>query len=212
MKNFSPVDRFLIGAQTFLQTCFATPSGTGRANPANTLPRDTLDAKTAKQSARLMRVNHVGEVCAQALYQGQALTSRNPAVKEKLARAAEEENDHLKWCSERLIELNSHRSYLNPVWYAGALGMGVAAGICGDEYNLGFLAETENQVVEHIDRHLGKLSPEDYRSAAILKQMRIDEQEHAQTALQAGASHLPWPIPQAMKWVSRVMTISAQYI
>ena len=211
-RHYSTVDTAIVAGQRFLETCFASPAGTGRPRPGR-MNRDTeMTAEHKRRSAQLMRVNHVGEVCAQALYQGQALTCRDAKLKVHLSHAAEEENDHLRWCSDRLVDLGSHKSYLNPVWYTGALGIGVIAGFCGDKWNLGFLAETEHQVVAHIERHLEKLPSEDTASQEILRQMREDELGHAHTAISAGGVPLPWPVPTVMKIVSRVMTFTARYI
>lgn len=159
-----------------------------------------------------MRVNHAGEVCAQALYQGQALTARNTDVRAKLERAAQEENDHLAWTAERLGELGARPSYLNPLWYTGSLAIGAIAGMIGDRWSLGFLAETEHQVVEHLEGHLTRLPAEDRRSRALVEQMREDEGRHATTALEAGASELPLPARRIMRLVAKVMTTTAYWI
>lgn len=159
-----------------------------------------------------MRVNHAGEICAQALYQGQALTARNPRVRSKLARAAQEENDHLAWTAQRISELGARPSYLNPAWYAGSFALGAIAGLAGDRWSLGFLAETERQVVEHLDRHLARLPPEDRKSAAIVAQMREDEGHHATTAEQAGAAELPRSLKRMMRFASSIMTSSSHWL
>jgi len=158
------------------------------------------------QSAALMRVNHVGEVCAQALYQGQALTSRSADVREKMNEAAEEEIDHLNWCFRRIEQLDSHTSYLNPIWYLGSFALGVGAGLAGDRWSLGFLAETERQVVEHLESHLDRLPEEDTVSRAIVAQMAEDEAKHAEMAIDNGAAELPDMVKTAMKLTARVMT------
>ena len=160
----------------------------------------------------MMRINHSGEVSAQALYQGQALTSRNKDIKEKLRLAALEENDHLDWTKNRLHELDSHASVLNPLWYGGSFALGALAGAVGDKWNLGFLAETEHQVVEHLESHLNKLPGGDLRSRAILEQMKVDEQKHATTAIESGAAALPPPVKTLMAAMSKVMTGSTYYI
>ena len=152
-----------------------------------------------------MRVNHTGEVCAQALYQGQAATARLVDVRESMAQAAEEEIDHLAWCEERLDQLHSHPSILNPLWYALSYGMGALAGIAGDKWSLGFVAETEDQVCEHLEDHLGKLPEQDKKSKAILEQMIIDEKQHGALARKAGGVELPLPVRQAMTAMSQVM-------
>ena len=153
-----------------------------------------------------MRVNHCGEVCAQALYQGQALTARDPAARQALRHAADEEVEHLAWTQRRLAELGSHRSVLNPLWYAGSLAMGVAAGVIGDQWNLGFLAETERQVGAHLQSHLSELPQQDEKSRAIVSQMYLDEMSHAELADQMGAVPLPRPVPQLMQLTSKLMT------
>jgi len=157
-------------------------------------------------SASLMRVNHVGEVCAQALYQGQALTSRSVEVREKMNEAAEEEIDHLNWCFRRIEQLDSHTSYLNPIWYLGSFALGLGAGLAGDKWSLGFLAETERQVVEHLESHLDRLPEEDTVSRAIVAQMAEDEAKHAEMAMRNGAAELPEFIKRAMKATARIMT------
>ena len=157
-------------------------------------------------SARLMRVNHTGEVCAQALYQGQCLTARQPALYDMLRRAALEEGDHLRWCEQRLDELGGRTSVLNPAFYAGAFTLGALAGAAGDRWSLGFLDETEQQVERHLDRHLERIAPEDRRSRAVLAQMREDERHHAASAREAGAARLPLPLRLAMRAGSKLMT------
>ena len=159
-----------------------------------------------------MRVNHAGEVCAQALYQGQALTARGQQTRSQMEQAAEEENDHLIWCRHRVHELGGHTSLLNPLWYTGSLAIGAFSGLLGDRWSLGFLAETERQVVKHLDGHLQRLPEDDEKSRAILKQMKIDEGEHCTTALDAGGSELPVPARKLMTLVSRVMTTAAARI
>ena len=155
-----------------------------------------------------MRVNHTGEVCAQALYQGQALTARRPELKAAMSQAAGEEIDHLAWCEERLQELHSHTSVFNPAFYALSFGLGALAGIAGDRWSLGFVAATEDQVCEHLRDHLGRLPADDDRSRHILQQMLDDEQQHADKAREAGAVHFTGPVKQAMTLVSRIMTES----
>ena len=159
--------------------------------------------------AALMRVNHVGEVCAQALYQGQALTARDDAARDALARAAREEEDHLAWSAERIRELGGRPSLLNPFWYAGAFAIGAAAGALGDRWNLAFLAETERQVEEHLAGHLERLPEGDGRTRAVVEAMRADEARHRETALGFGAAELPGPVKHAMRLASKVMTTVA---
>ena len=163
-------------------------------------------------SARLMRVNHAGEVCAQALYQSQALTARTAKLREAMETASREENDHLAWCEERLEQLDSRKSYLNPVWYGGSFLIGSAFGAAGDRWNLGFLAETERQVVKHLARHLEMLPPDDSKSRAILEQMKADELAHGSAALAAGGVELPAPVRGVMSAVSKFMTRGAYWV
>lgn len=159
-----------------------------------------------------MRVNHSGEVCAQALYQGQALTARSDDIREKLERSAQEENDHLAWTAQRVDELGTHTSSLNLIWYAGSFAVGAVAGMVGDRWSLGFLAETEYQVVEHLTGHLTRLPAEDQRSRAIVEQMREDEGRHATVAIEAGAHNLPAPIKSLMRATAKVMTTAAHWV
>ena len=181
-------------------------------NPAQKIKQTKLSDKERKHAAGLMRINHVGEVCAQALYQGQALTALSDKVKQKMQECALEEVDHLAWCDDRIHELNSHTSYLNPAWYLGSLTLGIAAGLAGDKWNLGFVEETENQVVKHLDSHFEKLPKNDKKSLAIIEQMRIDEAKHAKTAKQQGAAELPYIIRQFMQFSSKIMTTTAYHI
>ncbi len=183
-----------------------------RINPAKNIPETLTTMSEKKQAARLMRVNHSGEVCAQALYQGQALTAKSIDIRIKLEQSGLEEYDHLAWCHTRINELGSHVSYLNPVWYAGSFTLGIIAGLAGDKWNLGFIAETENQVVEHLNNHLQKLPNNDLKSHAILQQMREDEQQHANTAMNAGGTELPQPIQTVMRITSKLMTYSSYWV
>ena len=159
-----------------------------------------------------MRVNHCGEVCAQALYQGQALTAKLPEVRQRMERAAQEENDHLDWCESRLKALDNRKSLLNPFWYAGSFLIGAAAGVAGDKWSLGFVAETEHQVEAHLESHLERLPSQDQKSRAVLEQMKTDEIHHAEMALEAGGAKLPAPIRLAMKLTSKLMTKSVYYL
>jgi ubiquinone biosynthesis monooxygenase Coq7 len=216
-REYNIIDETVEFLDTSIRTLFGKPITTIRKNPADKIINiiqnsETLSKSEQEKSAGLMRVNHCGEVCAQALYQGQALTARDPLIKAKFKQAALEENDHLVWCETRLNELNSHTSYLNPLWYLGSLSIGIIAGIAGDRWNLGFLAETENQVSEHLKSHLDKLPINDYKSRAIIEQMKIDEQEHATTAIEAGAHTLPIYIRYSMQLSSKIMTTIAFYI
>jgi len=211
-RRYSPIDELLIHIDRGLRTVFGRPPLTGRPHPAeHQLEADLSDAERT-QSARLMRVNHTGEVCAQALYQGQALTARDPAVREAMQQAADEENDHLAWCADRVEELGQRTSLLNPLFYMGSLAIGTLAGAVGDRWSLGFLAETERQVVDHLDGHLRRLPDADARSRAIVEQMKIDEGEHANAAVSAGAADLPRPVRDLMRLSSKVMTQSTYWI
>ena len=182
------------------------PQMAHRGYPANTVGEDTLTAEQKKKAAGLMRVNHAGEMAAQALYHGQALIARDPTLKDKLQHASDEEVDHLNWCRKRLEELGEQPSKLDPLWYAGSFAIGIAAGAVGDRWNLGFLAETEYQVVRHLDGHLEGLPQEDKRSRAIVEQMKVDELGHAHLAEGLGAAKLPEVVKSGMKLTSKLMT------
>ena len=208
----TPIDRFIVEFDTALRSVVGganaqrpTPGLESGANAA-------LDSEQRKHAAGLMRINHVGEVCAQALYQSQKLVARNSEIKEMLNHSGQEEVDHLAWCETRLKELGSHTSYLNPFWYAGSFAIGLAAGLAGDKWSLGFVVETEKQVESHLESHLQKLPEEDHRSRAIVDQMRMDEIEHGQAALHAGGVTLPEPIQKMMQAMSKVMTSTAYKI
>ncbi|BBU68657.1 2-polyprenyl-3-methyl-6-methoxy-1,4-benzoquinone monooxygenase [Fluviibacter phosphoraccumulans] len=199
------IDALIIEADKVLRTLFASQTSI-RPHPDQGLAEANLSEAERRHVAGLMRVNHSGEVCAQALYQGQALTSRDPAVRDALREAAHEEIEHLAWTEQRLRELGSHTSWLNPLWYAGSLTMGVLAGKLGDRWNLGFLAETEKQVTAHLESHLARLPESDIKSAAIIGQMAIDETSHAHTAEALGAAQLPPVAKQLMQQTAKVMT------
>ncbi len=205
-RHYTPMDTLLINVDQALRTVFGRPVTTGRPNPAASAPEAELAPFEQQEAGRLMRVNHTGEVCAQALYQGQALTAQLDQVRERMEQAAMEENDHLAWCEERMKTLGSHPSIFNPLFYAGAVVMGAVAGKVGDRWSLGFLAETEHQVVEHLNGHLNRLPTPDQQSRAILEQMKNDEERHATHALAAGGAELPLPIRALMKGVAKVMT------
>ncbi len=211
MRNYSPIDKLLLNLDTGLRTVFGQPVLTERPNPAENLPDAELSEAERVLAGRLMRINHAGEVSAQGLYQGQALTARLPEVRGKMKRAALEENDHLEWCERRARELGTHVSYLNPVWYVGSLAIGALAGAAGDKWSLGFVVETEHQVVRHLDEHLAQLPPHDQRSRAVLEQMKDDEAHHATLALHAGGAPLPAPVKTLMGLVSKVMTRTAYW-
>jgi ubiquinone biosynthesis monooxygenase Coq7 len=210
-RAFTPLDRLLIDAQNALGTVFGSPHAE-RANPGNDEAELVLDDAERRHAAGLMRINHVGEVCAQALYVGQAAVARDPITTADLLAAAAEETDHLAWCAERLRELDSRPSLLNPVWYAGSYAIGLAAGLRGDGWNLGFVVETERQVEAHLDEHLQTLPAADARSRAILETMKADEARHADHAEAQGARKLPPPIPTFMAMASNLMKAIAYRI
>ena len=212
MRHYSLIDQFLMHTDTALRTVAGKPQPTHRPYPAEDQEECPLEAAESRRVAGLMRVNHSGEVSAQALYQGQSITARNDEVREKLQQAALEENDHLVWTENRLQELGERTSLLNPLWYAGSFAIGAFAGALGDKWNLGFLAETEHQVVKHLDEHLGKIPASDERSRVILEQMKIDEAKHATTALDHGGAKLPTPVKLLMQAMSKVMTRTAYWI
>jgi ubiquinone biosynthesis monooxygenase Coq7 len=202
------VDRLIVEFDRALRTS-AGVTEAARESPAAAVAEAELAAEQRRHAAALMRVNHVGEVCAQALYQGQALTARDPAAKHELEQAAREEEDHLAWSAERISELGGRPSLLNPFWYAGAFAMGAAAGAFGDRWNLAFLAETERQVEEHLSGHLDRLPKDDERTRALVEAMRADEARHRDTALRLGAAELPSPVKRAMRLAARLMTTVA---
>lgn len=205
------IDDLIIGFDKGLRTVFAAAQ-TIRPTPGEALPEAGMTAAQRAHAAALMRVNHSGEICAQALYQGQAMTARDSHARAALEQAAQEETEHLAWTERRIAELGGRKSLLNPFWYAGSFAIGAAAGLLGDKWNLGFLAETERQVVRHLEGHLGRLPAEDGRSRAIVEQMRDDEARHATTALDHGGAELPAPVRTAMKASSKVMTGAAYFL
>lgn len=211
-RTYSPIDTLFGSLDQALRTVFGPPPEAQRPNPAAAQPEAGLDATARELAGRLMRINHAGEICAQALYQGQALTARLSDVREKMERAAQEENDHLAWTAERVRELGTHTSYLNPLWYAGSFAIGAAAGLAGDKWSLGFVAETEHQVIRHLEGHLARLSPQDAKSRAILEQMKEDEARHATVAIEHGAAEFPEPVKRLMRLTSKVMTTTAYYL
>ena len=211
-REYNPMDDLIGTVDQALRTLFGRPQVTGRNNPADSARDDTLSETQSTESARLMRINHTGEVCAQALYQGQALTARLDTVRDSMERAAQEENDHLAWCEQRIQDLGSHTSYLNPVFYAGSFALGALAGVLGDKWSLGFVAETERQVVRHLDDHLGRMAAGDQKSRAILEQMKVDETHHGTVALEAGGAPLPAPVKELMRAMSKVMTGTTYWV
>jgi ubiquinone biosynthesis monooxygenase Coq7 len=202
------IDEAIVQFDRALRTLFA-PAPTLRSVPGSDLPESELSEAERRHCASLKRGNHCGEICAQALYQGQALTSRDPGITRALERAADEETEHLAWTEQRIAELGGRKSVLNPLWYGGSLAIGLLAGRLGDRWNLGFLAETERQVEAHLDEHIAKLPEQDRRSWAILEQMKQDEVGHAETAVALGARELPAPVKILMKLSARVMTRTA---
>jgi ubiquinone biosynthesis monooxygenase Coq7 len=205
------MDRFLGAADSALRTLFAKPRSV-RPSPAVAGPETRLAAEERRRAGALMRVNHVGEVCAQALYTAQALATRDPQLRRQFENAAAEETDHLAWTAGRLGELGDRPSLLNPLWYAGAFGLGLLAGRLGDRVSLGFLVETERQVEAHLQSHLDRLPAGDQASRAIVAQMKADEAGHAQQALAAGAMELPAPAKALMRAAAKVMTTTAHYL
>ncbi len=204
-------DTLIVEFDRALRTLLA-PASTMRPVPGNDLPEAELSEAERAHVAALMRINHCGEICAQALYQGQSLTSRSDVARQSLEKAGQEETEHLAWTARRIEEMGGRKSLLNPLWYAGSLAMGVVAGKCGDRWNLGFLAETERQVEAHLEGHKMRLPEQDQRSRAILEQMRVDEARHAEMALQLGAKSLPSPIKTAMRLSAKLMTSVAYYV
>ena len=207
----SNIDKLIIGFDSALRTLL-TAAQTVRPVPGRDLPESELTESEKRLSCALMRVNHVGEVCAQALYQGQGLTARNQAVQQTLMQAAREETEHLAWTERRITELGGRKSLLNPFWYGGSFAIGMIAGVLGDKWNLGFLAETEYQVGAHLDGHLQRLPVNDEKSRAIVTQMKIDEACHATMALSYGGAELPLPVKFAMKLGSKFMTQTAYWV
>ena len=204
VRRPTPLDLLLGGFQRALDTV-AGAAVAARPSPGEALPLPELDAQGRRHVAGLMRVNHTGEVCAQALYDGQAAFARDPATRAHLETAAAEETDHLAWCAGRLQELDDRPSLLNPLWYAGSFAIGAAAALAGDRWSLGFVVETERQVEAHLGEHMQRLPPSDLRSRAILEAMQIDEARHADNALARGGQKLPSPIPTLMRSASAVM-------
>ncbi|HKB81738.1 MAG TPA: 2-polyprenyl-3-methyl-6-methoxy-1,4-benzoquinone monooxygenase [Burkholderiales bacterium] len=204
-------DRLILNFDRALRTLCARAASV-RPLPGGDLEESRLDEHDKRNAAALMRVNHAGEICAQALYHGQAMTARNQEVRQVLEHAAAQETEHLAWTEQRIDELGGRVSMLNPLLYAGSFAIGAVSGLLGDQWNLGFLAETEKQVEGHLDGHLGRLPEDDHKSRAIVAQMKEDEAEHARTALTQGGAELPLPARQAMRVVSRLMTGSTYWI
>ncbi len=205
-------DKFIVEFDQALRTTTGNTTSSQRPSPAVSMDKPTLEQNEKTLSGRLMRVNHCGEVCAQALYHGQALTAKSGRVNQAMLKAAEEETDHLAWCESRLKELDTHVSKLNPFWYASSYAMGALTGLLGDKVNLGFVAAIEEQVCKHLDEHLKKLPEQDHSSRVILETMRDDEKHHEETALQKGGARFPAPVKTLMTGVSRVMTRTSYWI
>ena len=212
MNQLSLLDKICLNVDKGLRFLSTFAKGSGRVDPDHGMPEPTLSKKERRISTGLMRVNHAGEVSAQALYLGQGLTARLTSVRGKMMQAASEEVDHLNWCKRRLSELNSHTSFLNPIWFAGSFVLGAAAGAIGDKWSLGFVAETERQVVKHLEEHMIKMSDRDDKSQRIITQMRDDESRHQAMAINAGAAEFPQWIKAGMQCMSRVMTTTAYWV
>ena len=205
------LDKLIIEFDKGLKTLTASAHSV-RPHPDKNVKEAELSAEEKRHALGLMRVNHCGEVCAQALYNGQSLTAKNPQIVDALQQASKEETEHLAWCEKRIHALGGHTSFLNPLWYAGSFTLGAIAGAIGDKWNLGFLAETEHQVGAHLEKHLHELPASDEKSRAILQQMKTDEAQHADTAISLGGAELPAPIKAAMKQMSKVMTSTTYYL
>lgn len=211
-RNYTLLDKICIGFDQALRALTNNVSAMASTYPAARVEEQMLDDSQRKHSAALMRINHAGEICAQALYQGQAVVSHSPQIQEKMQQAALEEGQHLEWCKQRLDELGSHTSYLNPLWYTGSFCIGMMAGMIGDKWSLGFVVETERQVIKHLESHLQLLPMQDQRSYKILKQMEQDEAKHRDEAIAAGAAELPDIIKQAMGFTSKIMVKTAYWV
>ncbi|OPX55490.1 ubiquinone biosynthesis monooxygenase Coq7 [Oceanospirillum multiglobuliferum] len=211
-RQHTPLDKLLISADTVLKTLIPGAAEPYRVSPARQEAELELSSVERKHAAGLMRINHTGEVCAQALYQGQALTAKLPEIREQMDQAAREEIDHLAWCEQRIRQLGSRPSLLNPVFYGLSFGIGAMAGAAGDQYSLGFVAATEQQVCKHLEHHLQELPSNDKKSRAVLEQMYIDEEQHAEQALSAGGIRFPTPVKLVMKMMSKVMTKSVYHL
>lgn len=212
LRDFTLSDHFICGIDKCIRTILPSSNTSSTTYPGDGINEARLSEKEKKKIAGLMRINHSGEICAQALYLGQSMTARDTSIRDALKEAAEEETAHLTWCAQRLKELDNRTSFLNPLWFIGSLSIGVFAGLAGDRVSLGFLHETENQVVRHLSAHLKKLPFEDLRTKAILEQMKIDEAQHASLALQQGAISFPNWVKRSMQLTSKVMTTITYYV
>ena len=210
-RRYSPLDKLFTELNRGLAPALETNAIADRPTPAQSLPEASMSDSEREHAMRLMRVNHAGEVAAQALYHGQAVTAKLPEVRAEMEHAAEEENDHLAWCEQRIRELGGEVSALQPFWYAGSFALGALAGAIGDKWSLGFVAETEKQVVKHLEEHETQLPAEDQKTRAILKQMKQDEAEHGEKAMQAGGAELPELVQLMMSLSSKIMTKTAYW-
>jgi ubiquinone biosynthesis monooxygenase Coq7 len=211
-RQLTPIDKLLAGVNNALRTVAAPAGRSARQSPSDEINAAELSAIEKSHAAGLMRVNHSGEVAAQGLYQGHATVARDPTIEQQMKHAAEEEFDHLAWCEQRLTELGSGPSRLSPVWYAGAFAIGAISGTLGDRWSLGFIAETERQVCDHLTSHLDKLPENDEKSRAVVEKMRDEEQEHGENAQDAGAADLPPPVRHLMQLTAKVMTKTAYWV
>lgn len=210
-RHYTLFDKICLGIDQAVRALTDNTQTTGQLYPAHEVESTPLSDEQRKHSAALMRINHAGEICAQALYHGQGIVSKSPVIQQKMQQAAMEEGDHLAWCRQRLYELDSHTSYLNPLWYAGSFCIGMAAGMIGDKWSLGFVVETERQVIRHLESHLHTLPANDERSYKILTQMEKDEAKHRDEALAAGARELPGIVKQGMALTSKIMVKTAYW-
>jgi len=212
IRNYSLLDKVCMGLDAAVRAVADNAKTTDRHYPAKDTKESKMSEADKKHSAGLMRINHAGEICAQALYHGQGFATKTESIKYKMQQSAIEEGDHLAWCKKRLTELGSHTSYLAPLWYAGSFSIGFTAGMIGDKWSLGFLAETENQVVKHLEKHINVLKTKDAKSLDILEQMQKDEAEHRDEAIKAGANKLPEPVQKLMALTSKVMVKTAYWV
>ncbi|MBV9576510.1 MAG: 2-polyprenyl-3-methyl-6-methoxy-1,4-benzoquinone monooxygenase [Gammaproteobacteria bacterium] len=211
-RHYSIIDRLCLNVDQAVRALSNNVKTTGKPYPAKEIEEFSLNDQQRQQAAALMRINHAGEICAQALYHGQSIISRTQAIQEKMQQAAIEEGDHLAWCQQRLEELGSHVSYLNPLWYAGSFCIGMVAGMVGDKWSLGFVVETERQVIKHLEMHFHLLPAEDKRSYTVLKQMEEDEGKHRDEAMACGANELPVLVKKAMAFTSKIMVKIAYWV
>lgn len=212
LRQFSLIDNLLLQMDSCLRTIISNHSQSHRPYPAEGLDEISLSHQQRRDTSGKMRVNHAGEICAQALYHGQALTANLEDVRNKMQQSAEEEQDHLAWCEQRLTELHSHPSYLTPIWYLGSFTIGALAGLAGDRWSLGFVVETEHQVIDHLQKHLEEIPENDHKTHRVIQQMQQDEAHHASVASTAGAAELPGFCKQLMRLTAKIMTSTAYYI